>query len=118
MAHYEEIEIDQGADVAIEVHLINSTTQLAKDLTNHSVYAKMKKSYNSDSADSLDFTAIIAVPETSGIINLTLTNAQTDTLKSGRYLYDAEIHYLDSDSQLIVERVIEGRITVTPSITR
>jgi hypothetical protein len=78
----------------------------------------MKKSYNSDSADTLSFTAIVVVPETDGIISLTLTNAQTEVLKPGRYLYDAELHYLDSDSQLIVERVIEGRITVTPSITR
>jgi hypothetical protein len=118
MAQYEEIEIDQGADIAVEVHLINSATQTAKDLTNFTAYSKIKKSYNSDSADTIDFLAAIIAPATDGIITLSLTNQQTNSLKPGRYLYDVEIEFLDSDSQTIVERVLEGRITVTPSITR
>jgi|TARA_B110000908_G_C10114457_1_gene384578 hypothetical protein len=118
MAQYEEIEIDQGTDVAIEVHLVNSIDDTAKNLTNFSAKAKLKRSINSDSADSHDFLAVITSPATSGIVNLSLTNAQTEILKPGRYLYDAEIQYLDSSSTLIVERVLEGRINVNASITR
>ena len=46
MAQYEEFTIDQGADVAIEVHLV-ALDGSTKDLTNHTVSAKLKKSYNS-----------------------------------------------------------------------
>lgn len=118
MAQYEEFTIDQGTDVAIEIHLIDPTTESAKDLTNHSVAAKMKKSYNSDSSDTVVFNSIIAEPRTDGIVTLSLTNSQTDSLKAGRWVYDVELSYPDSDSNTIVERVLEGRIQVTPSVTK
>lgn len=118
MAQYEEFTIDQGADVAIEIHLIDPTTQSAKDLTSHSVSAKMKKTYNSDSADTVAFNSIVADPRTGGIVTLSLTNTQTDQLKAGRYVYDVELLFVDSDGNDIIERVLEGRIQVTPSVTR
>lgn len=118
MAQYEEFTIDQGADVAIEIHLIDPTTGSAKDLTYYNAAAKMKKTYNSDSADTFDFLAIVVEPRSSGVVTLSLTNTQTDVLKPGRYVFDAEISFEDSDSNTIIERVLEGRIQVTPSVTR
>ncbi len=117
MAQYEEIVIDQGADVAIEVHLINKDGT-TKNLTNHTITAKMKKTYNSDSADTFNFNSIVASPPSSGIATLSLTNLQTDQLKPGKYVYDVEMAFVDSASNTIIERVLEGRITVTPSVTR
>lgn len=118
MAQYEEFTIDQGADVAIEIRCIDPLTNSAKDLTNYDVAAKMKRNYNSDSADTVSFSSIIANPSTDGIITLSLTNAQTDALKSGRYVYDVEIFFVDSDGNTIIERILEGRIQVTPSVTK
>jgi len=46
-----------------------------------------------------------------------LTNAQTDTLKVGNYVYDAEISFVDSNGSTIKERVLEGKIRVSPSVT-
>jgi GTPase Era involved in 16S rRNA processing len=117
MAQYEEFTIDQGADVAIEVHLV-ALDGSTKDLTNHTVSAKLKKSYNSDSADTVDFTGIVATPATDGKITLSLSNTQTDALKAGRYVYDVELQYQDSDNNTIIERILEGRAQVTPSVTR
>lgn len=117
MALYEEIEIDQGTDVSIELQLIN-IDGTPKDLTSYSARSKMKKSYTSDSADTHDFITIIASPATDGILNLSMTNVVTDGIPAGRYLYDVEISYQDSDSNFIVERILEGRITVTPSVTK
>lgn len=117
MAQYEEFTIDQGADVAIEIHLVEKDGSI-KNLSNHSVAAKLKRSYNSDSADTTDFTAIIASPPEDGIVTLSLTNTQTDALKAGRYVYDVEISFQDSSDATIIERVLEGRIQVTPSATR
>jgi hypothetical protein len=117
MAEYEDITIDQGADVAIEIHLVTKDGS-KKDLANHTVTAKMKRTYNSDSANTFTFTGIIAAPTSSGIATLSLTNAQTNALKAGQYVYDVELSFLDSDSNRIVERVLEGKILVTPSVTR
>jgi hypothetical protein len=117
MAEYEDITIDQGADVAIEVHLVNKDGT-AKELANHTVTAKMKRTYNSDSADTYSFTSIIASPTNKGIATLSLTNTQTDALKAGQYVYDVELSFLDSGNNTIIERVLEGKIIVTPSVTR
>jgi len=117
MATYEEFTIDQGADAAIEIHLVNPNGS-AKDLTNHTIAAKMKRTFNSDSDDTTTFSSIVASPATDGVATLSLTNTQTDALKPGRYVYDVEMSYIDSDSNTIIERVLEGKILVTASVTR
>ncbi len=117
MAQYEEIVIDQGADWAMELHLANrdGTT---KNLTGYDVAGKLKKTYSSDSDSTYTFGAIVATPATSGIVTLSLTNTQTDNLKSGKYVYDVELQYTDSAGDIIIERLLEGTATVTPSVTR
>jgi len=117
MAQYEDITIDQGADVAVEIHLTDNTGA-KKNLANHSVAAKMKKTYNSDSDNTQAFNAIIATPPTSGIVTLSLTNVQTNALTAGRYVYDVELSFTDSDASTITERVLEGKVFVTPSVTK
>lgn len=116
MAQYEEITIDQGADATIELHLVN-TDGSKKNLTNHTVTAKMKKNYTSDSSDTTDFVSTIS-NSLDGIATISLTNIQTDALKAGRYVYDVELSFQDSDGDTIIERVLEGKITITPSVTR
>lgn len=71
-----------------------------------------------ESADTHDFTTLIANPATDGIVTLSLSNTQTDALKTGRYVYDVEISFVDSDSNTVVERILEGRVQVTPSVTK
>lgn len=119
MADYEDFTIDQGADVAIELHL-QETDGSKKDLTAHTAAAKMKRSYNSvDSDEIVDFTTAITEPPTDGILVLALTNAQTDALNPrNRYVYDVELSFDDSDGNTIIERILEGKIKVTPSVTR
>lgn len=117
---YEDITINQGTDVAIEVHL-ETDSGSAFDLTNRSVSAMMKRRYgdSSNDPDSLAFNAVIATPPADGIITLSLTNAQTDALKPrGRYVYDVELSYTDSDSNTIIQRILEGQIEVAPSVTK
>jgi hypothetical protein len=117
MAQYEEFTIDQGADFAMELHLTNIDGSV-KNLTNYVVNGKLKKNYNSDSDDTYNFTTLVADPGTSGVVTLSLSNTITDTLKSGRYVYDIELSYQDSASNTIIERILEGRIQVTPSVTK
>ena len=116
MAKYEELYIDQGSDVAVQIYLVNDDGS-AKNLRSHSVAAKIKKTYNTPDSDAVSFTAGVQEPETDGIISLALTNSQTQNLKKGRHVYDVEINFTDSDGINVVERVLEGRIHVTPSVT-
>lgn len=116
MARYEEFSIDKGSDVAIELHLQTEDGSV-KNLNGHTAAAKMKKSFNSDSDNTFDFTAVIADPATQGIITLVMNNNVTSTLKAGRYVYDVEISHNDSDGDTLIERVLEGRIHVTPNVT-
>lgn len=119
MADYEDFTIDQGADVAIELHL-QETDGSKKDLTAHTASAKMKRSYNSTADDEIiDFTVAVTDPPTDGILVLALTNAQTDALNPrNRYVYDVELSFDDSDGNTIIERILEGKVKVTPSVTR
>ena len=116
MAQYEEITIDQGADATIELHMVEQDGSV-KDLSNHTLTAKLKKTYNSDSSDTLSF-ATSFTDVRNGIASISLTNSQTDSLKAGRYVYDVELSFVDSDGATIIERVLEGKITITPSVTR
>ena len=115
MARYEEIEIDQGSDISIELHT-NNIDGSAKNLTNMSIACKMKKTHRS--ATSTDWTCVVKEPATAGILVMSLSNIQSDALKAGRYVYDVELSYFDSDNTPFVERILEGRITVNPSVTK
>lgn len=116
MATYEDFTIDQGADLALQIELVNPDGS-KKDLTGYSAAAKMKKTYRS--TESIDFTAVIPDPSLEGIVTISLTNLQTDALSTrGRYVYDVEISFVDEDGNTIIERVLEGKIKVNPSVTR
>ena len=76
----------------------------------------MRKGYGSTTYTAITTTFI--APNTSGKIKLALGHATSTAMKAGRYVYDVELSYLDSSGDTIVERILEGRIQVTPSVTR
>lgn len=117
MAHYEDLVIEKGSDVNIDVYLTNNDNS-KKNLVGYSVQAKMAFNYDAIDSDKIPFSCGIVSPVSEGIVNLTLSNAVTNTLSTKRrYVYDVEISYVDSDSNTIIERVLEGLITVSPSVT-
>ena len=115
MAQYEDISIDQGSDVTLKLELTNENG-IAKDLTGFTAASKIRRTHSNDSATS--FSVMFQAPRTSGIINLTLTNAQTSSFTGKRYVYDVEITNQDSNANNLVERILEGQIIVNPSVTR
>lgn len=116
MAVYEEFTIDQGSDIAIQLDLINEDGS-PKDLNNTAIRAYIKKSYSMSDDSAVKFTGTIINPASDGIATISLTNAQTNTLKKGRYVYDVELYFKDSNNQTYIERILEGRIQVTPSVS-
>ena len=116
MAQYEDITIDQGTDFAMELQLGEDDGSV-KDLTNYTVSAKIKKTYNTDAAEAVIFNTIIA-DAVQGIATLSLTNSITANIKAGRYVYDVDLSFVDSDGNTIIERLLEGKVTITPTVTR
>ena len=116
MAVYQEFTIDQGSDATIELHLVDKNGA-AKNLTGYSIVSRLKKNYSDSAGEATTFTSVIT-NTTGGIATLSLTNTQTDALKAGRHVYDVELSHTDSSTgNTIVERILEGRIQITPSVT-
>ena len=117
MATYEDLEFDQGSDIAVSLECTNTNGD-AKDLSNHTVTAKMKRTYKSTDSDDIQaFNCIIPSPSTAGNITLSLTNTQSGALRKGRWVYDVEISHSDSASNTLRERILEGQITISPQVT-
>lgn len=123
MAQYQDLTFDQGSDIVLELRLLNQDRS-KKNLNGYTVSAKMAPSYNSTDSDKISFSTAIESPDSDGIITLSLTNLQTDTLSTKRrYVYDVEISYVsESDGAgnltYVIERVLEGQVQVTPSVTK
>lgn len=129
MAHYEDLTIDQGTDVVIKLECYNPDgtekylNSYDSDLNSliplYEVNAKIKKTYNTKDSDSITFDATTLDVEANNVVSLSLTNLQTDEMKPGRYVYDVELKSYDSDNDVyVVERILEGKLTLTPSVTR
>ena len=113
MAAIANLRIDQGATFTSDVTVTDSNGD-AFDLTGYTASAKMAKGYASTRTRT-SITATINSDPTTGIITLTLTADQTNALDApARYVYDVEI---TQTSDSTVTRVIEGIITISPSVT-
>ena len=110
MASISNIFIDQGADFTTTVTVTDSNGD-AVSLVGYSAAAQIRKSYSSSTSTA--FTTSIS-NASGGEITITLTDTQTAALDAGRYLYDVLITASGGDKT----RVVEGQVTVNPSVTR
>ena len=128
MAQQEDIEIDKGTDVAIRLDLYN-TDGSAKIMNTidsggnqveiYTISSKIKKTYNTKDSDAIVFSGTSIDPDDrNNVVHLSLTNIQTEAMKPGRYVYDVDIIFADSDSDQgsfnQIERILQGNLTVTP----
>ena len=110
MATINNLVIDQGTTFSMDLNVTNDDGT-AKDLTNYSVAAQIRKTFGATTA--VDFSSRKVNAE--GKITLSLTATQTSALKAGRFVYDCEITATSPAETL---RIVEGIITVTPEVTR
>jgi len=83
------------------------------DLTGLTPFCQMRKSYYTSSGH--DITAEVQGDPLNGEIKLTMLPVDSNLVKAGRYVYDVEVHNVDST---YVKRVLQGVITVNPQVTR
>ena len=110
MATIQNLTVDQDADFT-QTLTIKDSTGTVVDISGQTVTSKMRKTHLSTSATS--FTTAI-VSGTDGTFSITLTDTVTAALSEGRYVWDLTT----TTSGGLVTRRIEGRVTVTPSVTR
>ena len=111
MATISNLFVDQDADFTTTV-TVNDSNGSALYLTNYTALGMIRKTYQSSTATT--FTSSFVSPRTTGQITISLTDTQTAALESGRYVYDLVI----TDASGNKTRVVEGIVTVTPSVSR
>ena len=115
MAHYEDIEIDQGTSAKWQILCLGPDGEV-RDLSNYRARGSIKRSYEASDSESLSFLVNIEALPTSGTINFSLNAQQTSQLTRRRYVYDIEME-LAQDSDTTVERVLEGKAMISRSVT-
>lgn len=110
MAAFSEIVIEQGATFNTTIN-VEDTAGAAINLYGYTANSMMRKSYYSSSATVITSTV---TGTANGEITLGVSAANTASLAPGRYVYDVII----TSPTSVVTRVIEGIVTVLPSVTR
>lgn len=104
--------MDQGSDFTRRFTLNQGGAPL--NLTGYFARAQMRSTKTSNTVIAT-FTCTVLTPNTNGQIQMTLGNANTANIASGKYYYDLEIYTANNAS---VTRILQGEVTVTPEITK
>lgn len=110
MAAFSEIVIEQGATFGSTLN-VEDTYGNAINLYAYTANSQMRKSYFSSSATTITATV---TGTANGEVTLSMTSSNTANLTPGRYVYDVII----TSPTSVVTRVVEGIVTVLPSVTR
>ena len=110
MSTIQNLTVDQDADFT-QTLTVKDSAGTVVDLTGQTVTSKVRKTHLSTT--SYSFTTAL-VSATDGTCSITMTDTVTASLTEGRYVWDLTT----TDGSAIITRRIEGRVTVTPSVTR
>tara|TARA_B100000035_G_scaffold313765_1_gene328244 strand:- start:1174 stop:1509 length:336 start_codon:yes stop_codon:yes gene_type:complete len=110
MASISNLYVDQGSDFTITLSLTDSVDD-ALNLTGSSFLAQVRKSHASSTVKA---TFTTTNDGNGGNLTIKLTDVQTAALEAGRYVYDV----MQTASDGIKTRLIEGQLIVTPSVSR
>lgn len=106
------LNINSGTSFTQSFTLSNESGSVL-NLTNYSIKSQLRKHQKSNTYVNFISTAIS--PPSSGVIKIQLSPESTNSLKSGRYLYDIVITNNNTGEK---NRVIEGSAIVSTSVTR
>jgi hypothetical protein len=109
MANTFNLFIDQGTDFSAVI-VVSDEAGDPRDLTGFTGRAKLKRSFDTEINTSFE----VNINPSAGEVTLSLSNQTTSNIRHGRYVYDVEL----VSNANIVERVIQGTITVDPEVTR
>lgn len=105
-----DFTLEQGTTFSREITVQDSGS--AMNLTGYTPRMQMRSTHDS-STIALTFTAAVS-NASQGKIQLSATDSATSAVEEGIYVYDLEIESGSSG----VTRLMEGKVTVTPEVTR
>lgn len=112
MAAFVELYLDQNATFTNVINITDDLTNTPINVGAYTITSQMRRSYYSANASANIVCQI--TDAANGEIRMSLDAANTANLKPGRYLFDVR----SADNAGSVTRLVEGIITVTPSVTR
>lgn len=112
MAAKHNLTIDQGSTFKRALTIKSGDTGAAIDITGSTISGQIRESVDSETIIA-EFTGTVTTP-VSGQCEVSLTATQTTAIPSGTYVYDIEWEDVNGN----VTRLIEGKATVTPEVTR
>lgn len=112
MAEIYNFTLDQGADNSLSFQWKDGNGA-AMNLTGYTARCMLKRNYDEAPVISLALGSGISIAALTGTITLSFSSFQTDTL-SGNYLYDLELVSASGS----VTRLVQGMVTISPSVTR
>lgn len=102
------IYIDQGTNFQTQINLNNSDGNPV-DLSDYTILSQMRKTHASVNAYSFTATSNAA-----GVIVMSLSSNASAAIPAGRYVYDL----LVTDHLGNATRLMEGQVTINPSVSR
>jgi hypothetical protein len=116
MADTTYFQIGQGETFKVLVQLKNrSNNNTPLDITNYVFSGQLRENYTTDEvAATFSFEKIL--PYTSGSLFIKLAAEDTLSLTQRKYVYD--INYTSGSVIPTVRRILEGGLTVRPTVTR
>lgn len=108
MAQKANLVVDQGSEFSTTIDVTDEDGN-AIDLSTFTSAGQIRKHYTS--LTSVSFTTTSTA---SGILTISLGSNTSDQMEPGRYVYDVEL----TSNTGSVTRILEGIVTITPSVTR
>lgn len=112
MAAYVELYVDQGTTFNNIINITDDVTNTPINIAGYTITSQLRRSYYSANITANITCAISNVAN--GEIVMSMTAANTANIKPGRYVFDV----LTVDTYNSTSRILEGIITVTPSVTK
>lgn len=108
MAQKANLVIDQGSDFSTTIDVTDDDGN-AVDLGTYTSAGQIRKHFTSLTA--VNFTVTTT---SSGILTIALDADTSNEMEPGRYVYDVEL----TSNTGSITRILEGIVTITPSVTR
>lgn len=112
MAEKYNLSIDQGSTFLQTFSIVHQTTGNPFDFTGYTIASHIR-ALPTDTLPAAIFTASIDSPPTSGSFTLQLSPSGSMALTGSCYVYDVEL-----TSGPTVTRMVEGKVTISPEVTR
>lgn len=112
MATYTELVIDQGTTFSNIINITDDVTNAAVNVSGYSFESQVRRSYY-----SANITANIVCTITNasnGEVTMSMSSSNTANIKPGRYVFDVK----STNTSNTVSRILEGIITINPSVTK